>query len=102
MPYGSTQHIPPTSLLLAEIAGVNTASLGGYSYSSEKRARWAEGIHDDGYKQTLKQQLQEKEKETNQSRRTEAVNYQNLSLLTLFCERECLNSMSGLMKGLPI
>ena len=29
------------------IAGVNTASLGGYLHSSELRARWAEGFHDE-------------------------------------------------------
>ena len=39
---------PSTSLpLMGEIAGVNTASLGGYLHSSKKRARWAEGSHDE-------------------------------------------------------
>ena len=32
---------------MGEIAGVNTASLGGYLHSMKTRARWAEGIHDD-------------------------------------------------------
>ena len=31
---------------MGEIAGVNTASLVGYLYSSKKRARLAEGFHD--------------------------------------------------------
>ena len=30
---------------MAEIAGVNTASLGGYLHSEKKSARWAEGFH---------------------------------------------------------
>ena len=30
-----------------EIAGVNTASLGGYLHSKKKRAGWAEGFHDE-------------------------------------------------------
>ena len=30
-----------------EIAGVNTASLGGYLHSTKTRARWAEGFHDE-------------------------------------------------------
>ena len=33
--------------VMGEIAGVNTASLGGYLHSSEKRARWAEGFNDE-------------------------------------------------------
>ena len=32
---------------LCEIAGVNTASLGGCLQSSKTRARWAEGFHDE-------------------------------------------------------
>ena len=32
--------------LMGEIAGVNMASLGGYTQSLKKRARWAEGFHD--------------------------------------------------------
>ena len=32
---------------MGEIAGVNTASLGGYLHSSKKSARWAEGFHDE-------------------------------------------------------
>ena len=39
---------PFTSLpVMGIIAGVNTASLGGYLHSKEKRARWAEGFHDE-------------------------------------------------------
>ena len=30
-----------------EIAGVNTASLGGYLHSSKTRAKWVEGFHDE-------------------------------------------------------
>ena len=38
---------PPTSLpVMDEIAGVNTASLGGNLHSSKKRARSVEGLHD--------------------------------------------------------
>ena len=37
---------PSTSLLvMGEIAGVNTASLGVYLHSTKTRARWAEGFH---------------------------------------------------------
>ena len=32
---------------MGEIAGVNTASLGGYLHSTKTRARWAEGFHDE-------------------------------------------------------
>ena len=40
--------MPSTSLpVVDEIAGVNTASLGGYLHSSKKRARRAEGFHDE-------------------------------------------------------
>ena len=39
---------PSTSLpVMGDIAGVNTASLGGYLHSSKKRASWAEGFHDE-------------------------------------------------------
>ena len=30
---------------MGEIAGVNTASLGVYFYSTKARVRWAEGFH---------------------------------------------------------
>ena len=40
--------LPSTSLpIMGEIAGVNTALLGGYLYSMKTRARWAEGFHDE-------------------------------------------------------
>ena len=32
---------------MGEIAGVNTASLGGYLRNKKKRARWAEGFLDE-------------------------------------------------------
>ena len=32
---------------MGEIAGVNTASLGGYLHSMKTTARWAEGFHDE-------------------------------------------------------
>ena len=32
--------------VMGEIAGVNTASLGGYLNSAKTRARWAEGFHE--------------------------------------------------------
>ena len=32
---------------MGEIAGVNMASLGGYLHGTKKRARWAEGFHDE-------------------------------------------------------
>ena len=32
---------------MGEIAGVNTASLGGYLHSTKTRARWAERFHDE-------------------------------------------------------
>ena len=39
---------PSTSLpVIGGIAGVNTASLGGYLNSSKTRARWAEAFHDE-------------------------------------------------------
>ena len=42
---------PFTSLpVMGEIAGANTASLGGYLHSTKTRARWAEGFHElNGY-----------------------------------------------------
>ena len=37
-----------TSLpVMSEIAGVNTASRGGFLHSSNARVRWAEGFHDE-------------------------------------------------------
>ena len=33
--------------VMGEIAGVNTASLGGYLHSKKKSARWFEGLHDE-------------------------------------------------------
>ena len=41
--------LPPFTSVpgMGEIAGVNTSSLGGYFHSSKKRARWAEGFHDE-------------------------------------------------------
>ena len=40
--------LPSTSLpVTGEIAGVNTVSLGGSLHSSETKARWAEGFHDE-------------------------------------------------------
>ena len=46
---GKNKSLPPfTSLpVMVEIAGVNTASLGGCLYSLKKRARLAEGFHDE-------------------------------------------------------
>ena len=32
---------------MGETAGVNTASLGGYLHGTKRRARWAEGFHDE-------------------------------------------------------
>ena len=32
---------------MGKIAGVKTASLGGYLHITETRARWAEGFHDE-------------------------------------------------------
>ena len=43
---GRNMKLPPSSLpVMGKIAGVNTASLGGYLHS-EKRTRWAEGFHE--------------------------------------------------------
>ena len=33
--------------VMGEIAGVNTASLGGHFLSTKTRARWAEGFYDE-------------------------------------------------------
>ena len=46
---GRNKTLPPsTSLpLMGKMAGVNTASLGGYLHSKKKRARWVEGFHDE-------------------------------------------------------
>ena len=46
---GRIKTLPPSASLpvMGEIAGVNTASLGGYLHSSKKRAGWAEGFHDE-------------------------------------------------------
>ena len=44
---GKKTLLPSTSLpVMGEIAGVNTASLGGYLQSTKTRARWAEGFHE--------------------------------------------------------
>ena len=41
--------LPPSTSppVIDEIAGVNTASLGGYLHSSKTGARWAEGFYDE-------------------------------------------------------
>ena len=46
---GKNKTLPPSTSLpvMGEIAVVNTASLGGYLHSSKKKARWAEGFHDE-------------------------------------------------------
>ena len=46
---GRNKTLPSSTSLpvMGEIAGVNTASRGGYFHSSKKRARWAEGFHDE-------------------------------------------------------
>ena len=46
---GRNKTLPPSTSLpvMGEIAGVNTASLGGYLHSSKIRARWAEWFHDE-------------------------------------------------------
>ena len=45
---GRNKTLPPSTSLpvMGEIAGVNTASLGGYILSSKRRTRWAEGSKD--------------------------------------------------------
>ena len=46
--YTGRKTLPPSTSLpvMGEIAGVNTASLGGYLHSTKTRARWAEGFHE--------------------------------------------------------
>ena len=46
---GRNKTLPPfmSLLVMSKIAGVNTASLGGYLHSKKKRARWAEGFHNE-------------------------------------------------------
>ena len=46
---GRNKMLPPSLSLpvTGKIACVNTASLGGYLHSKKKRARWAEGFHDE-------------------------------------------------------
>ena len=50
---GRNKTLPPSASVpvMGEIAGINTASMGGYLHSSKSRARWAEEFHDelDGY-----------------------------------------------------
>ena len=47
--YTGRKTLPPSTSLpvRGEIAGVNTASLGGYLHSAKTRARWAEGLDDE-------------------------------------------------------
>ena len=47
-PYTVRKTLPPSTSLpvMGEIAGVNTASLGGYLHSKKTRTRWAEGFHE--------------------------------------------------------
>ena len=46
---GRNKALPPSTSLpvTGEIAGVNTALLGGYLHTSKTRARLAEGFHDE-------------------------------------------------------
>ena len=46
--YTGRKTLPPSMSLpvMGEIAGVNTASLGGCLHSTKTRARWAEGFHE--------------------------------------------------------
>ena len=46
--YAGRKTLPSSTSLpvMGEIAGVNTASLGGYLHSTKTRARWAEGFHE--------------------------------------------------------
>ena len=46
---GRNKTLPPSTSppFVGEIAGVNTASLGGYLHSLKERARWAEGFHNE-------------------------------------------------------
>ena len=47
--YTGRKTLPPcmSLLVMGEIAGVNTASLGGYLHSTKTRGRWAEGFQDE-------------------------------------------------------
>ena len=47
--YTGRKTLPPSASLpvMGEVAGVNTASLGGYLHSTKTRAKWAEGFHDE-------------------------------------------------------
>ena len=47
--YTGRKMLPPSTSLpvMGEIAGVNTASLGGYLHISKTRAGWAEGFDDE-------------------------------------------------------
>ena len=50
--YTGRKTLPPFTSLpaMGEIAGANTASLGGYLLSTKTRAKWAEGFHElNGY-----------------------------------------------------
>ncbi len=50
--YTGRKTLPPFTSLpaMGEIAGANTASLGGCLHSTKTRARWAEGFHElNGY-----------------------------------------------------
>ena len=46
---GRNKTLPPATSLpvKCKIAGVNTVSQGRYLHSKKKRARWAEGFHDE-------------------------------------------------------
>ena len=47
--YTGRKTLPPSTSLpvMGEIAGVNTASLGGYLHSTKTRAKWAEGFYNE-------------------------------------------------------
>ena len=47
--YTGKKTLPPSTSLpvMSELAGVNTASPGGYLHSTKTGARWAEGFHDE-------------------------------------------------------
>ena len=47
--YTGRKTLPPSTSLpvMGKIAGINTASLGGYFHSTKTRARWAEGFLDE-------------------------------------------------------
>ena len=46
---GRNKTFPPSTslLVMGEVAGVNTASLGGYLHSPKTSAKWAEGFHNE-------------------------------------------------------